>query len=79
MKKKKKTLDNIRDHIEKHEHKPFMISEIADKIEVTFDTTKDHLLHLAAIGFLDMRKIGRHWIFWKKPREEAEIPHSTSW
>jgi len=55
-----------------------MISEIANKIEATFDTRKNHLLHLAAVDFLDMNKIGHHWVFWKKLRKDVETLPSTN-
>jgi predicted ArsR family transcriptional regulator len=70
--KKKTTVTDVRDHIEKHEHTPFMVSEIAKKMETSFDKMKAHLLHLTALGFLEMKKIGRHWIFWKKTKMEKE-------
>lgn len=44
---------------------PFMVSEIAEHMSITYDTAKAHLLALAAEGTLNMRKISRHWIFWK--------------
>lgn len=68
--KKRITVDHVREHVQRHHHTPFMVSEVAEKLESNFDTTKDHLLHLAAIGFLDVKKIGRHWLFWKKIQEE---------
>lgn len=71
-KKKRTTVHDVREHIEKNEHAPFMVSEIAKKMETSFDTAKHHLLHLTALGFLDMKKIGRHWLFWKKTLMENE-------
>ena len=58
-------MDSIQNYIDKQGNKPFMISELANEINRTYDTTKDYLLHLAALGELAMKKIGRHWIFWK--------------
>jgi predicted transcriptional regulator len=43
-----------------------MIPEVCKELDIAYDTAKVHLLHLAAKDQIEMRKIGRHWIFWKK-------------
>lgn len=45
---------------------PIMIPEVCKELNIAYDTAKAHLLHLAAKDQVRMRKIGRHWIFWKK-------------
>jgi len=65
---------NIMDYVNRNGSEPFMISEVAEHVGTTFDTAKDHLLLLAATGVLGMKKINRHWIFWKAPKGSATAP-----
>ncbi len=59
--------------VNKNGSEPFMIIEVVENVWTTFDTAKDHLLHLAATGVLGMKKVGRHWIFLKVQKGSATV------